>query len=446
MLDYTISSKKRLTLIAAFMIVFLAVLMVTTIVLYRRAERHLDNELGERLEAVASGLARSVQIALPDSVSADNVDAVLLTHLYEALTENDLSNVVILTRDGLTVVDLGGFSTPGETNPFIDLDFSAVTLARSGLSAYTSLYRSGDVFMKSAYAPIKSSDGEVVGILGVEAGAGFFDDLRELSNVIVFILGASIVAVVVLGSLFYRQSVALDRAQATIVRRENLATMGRMVANLAHDIRNPLSIIKTSAQRLRKKHGTDDEVLSYISDEVDELNRILTSYLDFAGSNKAATLDAHSAERIIRRCLLIVEPEIQARRIHLTQRISREEVVIEVDEKRAQQAVVNVLINALQAVDDGGSIEISLVKRRPYGVIVVGDNGRGIEEKDLKEVTKPFYTSRPDGSGLGLSIVQTVIDEHGGRLSITSRAGSGTTVELSFPLAPEGARVPQNEE
>jgi signal transduction histidine kinase len=445
MLEYTISSKKRFTLIAAFMIVFLTVLIATTIVLYRRAERHLDNELGERLEAVASGLARSVQIVLPDSVSADDVDAALLTHLYEALTENDLSNVVVLTREGLTVVDLGGFSEPGETNPFIDLDFSAVTLARSGLSAYTNLYRSGDVFMKSAYAPIKSVDDEVVGILGVEAGAGFFDDLRELSNVIVFILGASIIAVTVIGSLFYRQSVALDRAQETIIRRENLATMGRMVANIAHDIRNPLSIIKTSAQRLRKKQGTDDEVLSYISDEVDELNRILTSYLDFAGSDKATAFEANSAERIIRRCLLIVEPEIQARRIELTQRISEEDFAIEVDEKRAQQAVVNVLINALQAVDDGGSILISLEKRRPYGVIGVVDNGRGIDEKDLKEVTKPFYTNRPDGSGLGLSIVQTVLDEHGGRLSINSRAGSGTSVELSFPLAPGSVRRSQKE-
>jgi signal transduction histidine kinase len=439
MLEYTISSKKRLALIAAFMIVFLAVLIVTTFVLYRRAERHLDNELGERLEAVASGLARTVQIALPDSVSAGDVDVELLTNLYEASAENDLSNVVILTPEGFTIVDLGGFSEPGETNPFVDLDFSAVTLARSGLPAYTNLYRSGDVYMKSAYAPIKSADGEVVGILGVEAGAGFFDDLRELSRVIVFILGASVIAVAVLGSLFYRQSVALDRAQETIIRRENLATMGRMVANIAHDIRNPLSIIKTSAQRLGKKYGSDDEVFSYISDEVDELNRILTSYLDFAGSHKPPVFGPYRAERLVARCVMTVDPEIRERQIELKQHFPNEDIVIEADEKRAQQALVNVLINALQAVDDGGSIELILEKRRPYGVVVVRDDGSGIEEKDLKEVTKPFFTNRADGSGLGLSIVNAVIEEHGGRLSIDSRAGEGTTVELSFPLAPDDA-------
>jgi signal transduction histidine kinase len=436
MLEYAISSKKRLLLTAGFMLVFLAVLIATTTTLYRRAERHLDNELGERLEAVASGLAHALQIALPDSISTDAVGSDLLAMLYQVSAENDLSNVVVLTPEGLTVVDLDGFSEPGQPNPFIDLDFGAVTLARSGLSAYTNLYQSGDVYMKSAYAPLKSANDDVViGILGVEAGAAYFDDLRELSRVIVLILVVGVAAVAFLGGLFYRQSVALDRAQEAIIRRENLATMGRMVANIAHDIRNPLSIIKTSAQRLHRKYNSDDEVFTYISEEVDELNRILTEYLDFAGSNRSGALEPRSAARIISRCLLVIEPEIQARGINFAQTIPDEDVVIVADDKRVQQAVMNVLMNAVQAVEDGGSIEISLAKERPNGVIVVEDGGCGINEKDLKEITKPFYTNRADGSGLGLSIVKSIMDEHQGTLSIDSGPNGGTRVALSFPLA-----------
>jgi signal transduction histidine kinase len=435
MLEYTISRKKRLTLITAFMIVFLVVLIATTFVLYRRAERHLDNELGDRLVAVATGLAHAVQIAMPDTVTSALIGADLLTILYETSVENDLVNIVILTPEGRTVVDLGGYSEPGEMNPFIDLDFSAVTLARSGLAAYTNLYRSGDIFMKTAYAPVKSTDNAVVGIVGVEAGAGFFTELRELSNLIVFILVAGIVAVTVLGGLFYRQSIALDRAQEAMIRRENLATMGRMVANIAHDIRNPLSIIKTSAQRLQRKYDTNDEVFTYISEEVDELNRILTGYLDFAGSHTDATFAPQSAERIVRRCLLVVEPEMQAHGIELSHRMPDGDLTLYADEKRVQQAVMNVLINAVQAVGDGGSIDVVLKKRRQYGVIEVEDNGCGMDEKVIKEVTKPFYTSRADGSGLGLSIVKTIVDEHGGSLVIDSTPGKGTTIELLFPLA-----------
>jgi signal transduction histidine kinase len=422
-------------MIAAFMFVFLSVLIASTVSLYRRAERHLDNELGERLAAVAGGLAHATRFSSPDSLSFEAIDEELFTLLWRVMDEDGLSNVVILTPDGLTVVDLGGFSEPGEENPFIDLDFSAVTLARSGIPAYTNLYKTGDVYMKSAYAPIQSSNDEIVGIVGVEAGASFFTDLRELSSVIVSILAAGVVVVIVLGLLLYRQTAALDRAQETIIRRENLATMGRMVANIAHDIRNPLSIIKTSAQRLSRKYDTDDEVLTYISEEVDELNRVLTSYLDFAGSQKPAALEPAPTEGIIRRCMLVVEPELKAKRITLEHRAPSEAVVVRVAEKRAQQAVMNVLMNAVQAVDEGGLIRISQLERESYGIIAIEDDGRGIAEKDLNEITKPFFTNRADGSGLGLSIVKTIMDEHDGRLAIESRPGAGTTVELFFPLA-----------
>ena len=96
---------------------------------------------------------------------------------------------------------------------------------------------------------------------------------------------------------------------------------------------------------------------------------------------------------------------------------------------------MNVLINAVQAVESGGKIGISLESRKPYGVFVVEDDGPGINEKDLEEVTKPFYTSRADGSGLGLSIVHTIVEEHGGKLEIRNREGGGTAIRLYFPLA-----------
>ena len=348
MLEYSISSKKRLLLFTVFIVVFLAVLVGSTTMLYRRAERHLDNELGERLGAVAGGLARLVQTADPDSLSAETIDLDLLYLLFETQRESGLSNIVILTPEGYTAVDLEGYSEPGELNPFIELDFSAVTLARSGITAFTSLYR--------AYAPVRNGNGDVIGIVGVEAGVGFFTVLRELSSLIVFILAVGAVAVAVLGFLFFRQTMVLDRAQEAIIHRENLATMGRMVANIAHDIRNPLSIIKTSAQRLRKKYDSDDEVFDYISEEVDQLNRILTSYLDFAGPEKSHSPQPHSAERIINRCLLVVEPEIEARGIIKIDNTHENDLTIVADDKRAQQAIMNVLINALQAVDDGGRI------------------------------------------------------------------------------------------
>lgn len=433
------SSRKRLALVAGFLVALLLVLNVSTYVLYVRSKEYLDGELGERLRAIAVTLSRAVETHAADSLSAGNVEPALLALLQTTKAENLLSNIVILTPDGRTVVDLGNVSLAGEPNPFVELDYTAVSLARSGLAASTSLYRSGDIYMKSAYAPITAVDFDVIGILGVEAGAAYFDVLRALSRAILVVDAASILAVVGLGFIFYRNSVSLDRAQAAVVQGENLATMGRMVAGIAHEIRNPLSIIRASADRLRRKYNPDDEVFTYISEEVDKLNRILTGYLDFAKA-QPPELKPHSIQKIIRRCLLILDSQVRERNPAVVLELPEADVMIVGDDKRLQQAVLNVLLNSLEALPANGAgrageIRISVARRSGFAVVTVGDNGVGIEPKHLKEVTKPFFTTKKDGSGLGMSIVNSIVEEHGGELGIRSAPGAGTEVSLSLPLA-----------
>jgi signal transduction histidine kinase len=206
--------------------------------------------------------------------------------------------------------------------------------------------------------------------------------------------------IIVLGVVFYHQSLSLDRAQAAVIQSENLATMGRMVAGIAHEIRNPMSIIGTSAERLQKKYGADDEVFSYITEEVDRLNEILTGYLNFAKA-RSQTFRPHSLQRIVRRCLMILDPEILAKSIEVANRLPDQDVMISSDDKRLQQAILNILLNAIQALPDRGTIEISLDANPKYAIVVVKDNGDGIARKNLKEVTKPFFTGGGWGGGGG---------------------------------------------
>ena len=431
-----LSSKKRLILLSGFLLAFLAVFNASTYILYVRAKDHLDAELGERLRSVAVLLTHTVEASKSGVSEATGIDPDLSALLHTIKAENLLSNIVVLTPEGRTLVDLANVSVVGETNPFIELDLSAVTLARSGLSAYTSLYRSGDIYMKSAYAPIFAEDDEVIGIVGVEAGAAYFDVLRALSNAIIVVDVASLIIIVALGFLFYRQSLSLDRAQAAVIRGENLATMGRMVAGIAHEIRNPLSIIRTSAERLGKKYGAGDEVFSYIAEEVDKLNDILTGYLNFAKAG-GQERRPHSLQKIVQRCLLIVDQEIQAAGIDVISNLPARNIMILGDDKRIQQAVLNILLNAIHAVPDRGRIEISMDVRSKQALVTIKDNGAGIPRKNLREVVKPFFTTKEHGSGLGLSIVSTIVEEHSGSLEIASEPGSGTEVSIVFPLAPK---------
>lgn len=420
-------------MVVVFLAAVVIVLNATTYALYRRARTHLDSELGERLRSVAVGVARAVEFASPDTLSTQAIGPRLYTMLYLTQDENLLSNIVLLEPAGETIADLAGYSVPGEANPFIDFDFAAVALARSGIPSYTSLYRTGDVYMKSAYAPILDADGAVRAIVGVEAGAAFFDELRELTRVIVSVSLGSLLVVAFLGVLFYRQTRSLDRAQETIIQRENLATLGRMVANIAHEIRNPLSIIRTSVDRLRRKYDIEDETLDYISEEVDDLNRILTGYLQF--SQSSTTFAPQSGHRIIARTLLAVGPEAESRGVTINDDLTGQDITIDGDDRRLQQALLNVLLNAVQASEEGGSVDVSLGLDGNRATIVVTDTGCGIDARDLKEITTPFFTRKTDGSGLGLHVVQSVVDEHGGTLTVSSEPGKGTSVTMTFARA-----------
>jgi len=435
MFKSAVSSRKRLALVVAFLATFLVVLNLTTYALYRRARQHLDDELGQRLRAIATVLAHTVETAVPDSLTTAAVGASLYEMLVPVSSENLLSNIVLLSPDGTTILDLAGYSEPGEVSPFVDLDFGAVALAGSGIAAWTDLYRAGDVYMKSAYAPVHAADGAVIGIVGVEAGAGFFAELRGLSGVIVSISLGSLVVVGVLGIVFFRQSRSLDRAQEAVIRQENLATMGRMVANIAHEIRNPLSIIRTSADRLKRRHDIDDEALSYISEEVDDLNRVLTGYLEFARADGAGERAPQSGLRVLRRSLVAAHSDAEEKGVTLEEALPEDDVQINGDANRLRQAVLNVLVNAIQATEPGGTVTISLKTRAGKAVVEVRDTGHGIEARDIERITDPFFTTRVDGSGLGLSVVRTVVDEHDGSLTVESTPGQGTSVTMAFPLA-----------
>jgi len=432
-----------MVLFAALTAAFLVVFNASTYILYRRARSYLEATLGERLKSIAVTAARALEERGSEFLASSGADRAF-GYLQQVAAENLLSNAVLLDAQGRTLIDLSNLSEPGSTSPLLDLDYSAVSLARAGFAASTRLYRSGEEYLKSAYAPIHDEQGEVAGILGVEAGAGFFDVLGELRRAIVLVDASSLVVILLVGVLFYRQSRSLDRAMETLLRSENLSSMGRMVAGIAHEIRNPLGIIKTAAERLVSKYGDQEETLTYISEEVDRLDRILTGYLTFARAERRPH-EPLRPTRIVERALRILEPELTERRITVTRDFGDAEVEILGDPNRVQQALLNLLLNASQAVEEGGHIKVTVSPRGDSVVIAVADDGCGMDAKALREATKPFFTTKSGGSGLGLAIVADIMEEHRGALEIKSRPGGGTTVTLTFPRKKAELRRPTEE-
>ncbi len=419
------------------LVVAFAVLLAATLAtVYRRARTHLDEELGARLRAIALGAAHAVELAGAerDTLTAGDLALGVVPLLVATRDENDLSNVLVTTADGTTLVDLAEHARPGEPNPLLELDFAAVTLARNGVAAATSLYRAGDVFMKSAYAPVFDRDGDVVALVGVEAGAAFFDDLRDLRRAIGLVALTSLAGVVLLGGVVVRRTRSLERARAAAWRNEHLAGMGRMVANVAHEIRNPLSIIRTAASRMKRTGEADPELLDDIVSEVDDLNRILTGYLEFARGEGAVQREPVAARRAVERSVAAVAHEASARGVRVEVDVDAD-LTMDVDERRVRQALINVILNAVQVSPRDGVVRVSARAAGRSVVLEVADDGPGIPPERLSDVTRPFFTTRADGSGLGLSVVDAVVRAHGGRLRIHSEPGRGTRVHMEFPRA-----------
>jgi signal transduction histidine kinase len=246
-----------------------------------------------------------------------------------------------------------------------------------------------------------------------------------------------------LANTFNTMTDSIARFQREAAQRERLSSLGRLSTVVAHEIRNPLMIIRTALRTLKQGTGHSPEVEGAIADideEVTRLNRIVTEVLDFARPIKfdLAAVNVNALCEDAARAVGSEEPGVAA---HLD--LDRHLGEIVTDGERVRLALVNVLTNARHAVlartdrpaDPARSIELVTRNATPGRVsIEVRDRGVGIAADDLSRVFDPFFTTRRTGTGLGLAITRRIIEGLGGTITVTSRAGQGTDVRIELPV------------
>ncbi|MEK7824339.1 MAG: ATP-binding protein [Candidatus Eisenbacteria bacterium] len=261
-----------------------------------------------------------------------------------------------------------------------------------------------------------------------------------------------------------RDQTRVRRMEQELRRHERLATLGQLSAGAAHEIRNPLAGIGTSAQVLLGRFEPRDERARFVRvilDEVGRLDRIVTSLLQYArprAPELKPTLLAPCIERVLE---LAAEPVAHAHarvEVDVAPRLGP----VYIDPDLVTQVLLNVTLNAIQAMPDAGTLryEVRRVRRRApprgpgrraddrprglgggrgagwidYQQVRVIDTGVGIPRHALGKLFDPFFSTKPQGTGLGLSISQSIMQEHGGAIAVASREGHGTTVLLNFPM------------
>jgi len=412
---------------------------------YDKTRRSLDEEFGQRLAVLAELVSSSLPAESPEAGfdpwrEPAPFDTALAAKLERLRVSHDISNILVIREDGTTLASLqSGLYPSGEAYPHWGMDFPAIMSALEGAPAATRLFEaSRGVFLKAGYAPVPSGSETVRAVVAVEASPAFLDGLVKLRLILAVATGLSIVGILLFTVFVFRATGSLIEAREALMRAETLAAMGRMAAGLAHEIRNPLFIIRSGAEKLRDAcPGQAPEIDSYVIEEVDRLNGTLTDYLLFARNEPGRVAPFDLAETL-GKCVRNVKESIESPAVELVADLEISRAPVAGDEKRLQQAILNVILNARQAIADGGRVRVSLSASGHEYVVRVADTGPGIPEKDRSRIFEPFFTTKTHGSGLGLAIAKKTIEDHGGRIDVTSGAGAGTEVTIALPAHPGG--------
>ncbi len=232
-----------------------------------------------------------------------------------------------------------------------------------------------------------------------------------------------------------------ERLQQRARQAERLAELGTLTGGLAHEIKNPLSTVQLNLQLLRedlepKNPGNARLVnrLDTVQKETARLRDILDDFLRYAGKIE---LDPkpRDVNVLLEELTDFFSPQAQLQRVQLRLRKSPQPLVVPLDERLIKQALLNLLINALQAMpEEGGEIILSVAERDGEALIDVIDTARGIAPQALEKIFEAYYSTKSGGTGLGLAIARRIAEEHGGHIDVRSEVGKGTDFTIALPM------------
>lgn len=226
----------------------------------------------------------------------------------------------------------------------------------------------------------------------------------------------------------------LHRTQMS--RAEHMATLGEMATGLAHEIRNPLAGIAGVIEIIGRDLPPTSPARSVVKDvrqEITRINRIVTDLLHTARPHPPK-VNKSDLNTTVEHAVMLGRQQALSKSIEITLRKDPSLPEVEHDSDQIHQVLLNLLLNALQAIDAQGKIAVTVERQGDKAVIEVADNGRGIGPDHLSNIFRPFYTTKGDGTGLGLSLARRIVEDHQGRIDVSSTVGKGTTFAVVLPL------------
>ena len=220
-------------------------------------------------------------------------------------------------------------------------------------------------------------------------------------------------------------------------RAEHLATLGELATGLAHEIRNPLAGIAGVIEIIGRDLPATSPAREMVKDvrmEINQINRILTDLLETARPHPPMMMRSN-LNTTVEHAVMLARQQVLSQPIKIELQQAPDLAEVEHDSDQIHQVLLNLLLNAVQAMEGAGTVRVEISSRGDCASVMVSDTGRGIPEQNLSQIFRPFYTTRGNGTGLGLSLARRIVEEHRGRINVTSVVGKGSNFEVLLPFS-----------
>ena len=401
----------------------------------------MATEFEQRLIRVARTAASQIGADAVDEARRGGEESVgylaIQVQLVTLRGATGVADASLIDTTRATIVDA---RAPEETerllSPLDSLAAAPLGRALHGRDAVSGPYAARGLKLRAAFAPV-FDHGRVIGIVAVEAEPAYETPLASLGRRLMLIALLSLATFALFAALVVRADVQSARLERRLSRSENLAAMGRLTATLAHEIKNPLAIIRGSAERLQRDDSERPRMAQFVIDETDRLTHTVARYLQFARGDETPR-ESGDALAALDATLALLEGEFSARRVTLERsRGGADSASVRLDPESLKQVYLNLLLNAVEAMPDGGRVRVGDRVSAGFVEVEIADEGPGFPPEVLRQPGSPFLTTKAKGSGLGLFLARRLAQSAGGDLLIRNGEAGGSVCIVRLPRLKE---------
>ncbi|MBN2357120.1 hypothetical protein JXO59_13465 [candidate division KSB1 bacterium] len=427
--------RRKLTVAAVVAATFLFLLFYNlgSYFFIKRMGRHLEGMLDQRLQVLGSLTAQIIERSLLDLDNHADKSLLQLT-LNRIRLDHQLEAVYLIDHRRDVIVDARLDWQDIMVRSYLREDSTSIDRALSGLVSVSQLHTIADNHFKSVYTPLIDLSGSDY-ILVMEANADFLQVMAIFNRGLYAGVLTSVILLALLTIFLMTATSLFLRTEARLHQARRLAYLGQMSATVAHEIRNPLAVIKSTTDVLREKYSGQAKVsdlFTYIDDEIRRLNQLVNDFLSFS-KEPSLKIEPTDLSRLIRQVL----DTFADQPVTITFEAEENAFIVPCDADKIRQVLINLLLNAVQATDSQQSrIVVRLseahLRRKPFACVSVCDHGPGLMGKG-NEIFEPFFTTKSSGTGLGLAVSRQLVYSHGGIIEAIEPEDGGTILRFCLP-------------